>query len=168
MIFTTLLLLLAASAHLILIDDVYTVPASEWRYVEVVLQQQPVVVECDFKLVSGNSAVRSVLITRTDLQQFRLNRPVNLLAATPFEASGSFRHQVRLPGTYAVIIQNRQEDAESAKVNLRVALDFSGGAQPQVQYVPRRRQLAVILISFAVFFAIVTYSARKLLRAIKG
>jgi hypothetical protein len=36
-----------------------------------------------------------------------------------------------------------------------------------VTRLPARRQLTVILISFAVFFGIVTFSARRLRRAIK-
>ena len=38
---------------------------------------------------------------------------------------------------------------------------------PLVIRLPRERQLTVIVVSFAVFFGIVTYSARRLLRGMR-
>jgi hypothetical protein len=53
-------------------------------------------------------------------------------------------------------------------VRLRVSLDFSPRRLgPEVTRLSPERQLAVIVISFAVFFGIVAYSGRKLLRAIR-
>ena len=63
------------------------------------------------------------------------------------------------PDTY-VAIENR--GPQPVRVRLRVFLE-----QPRVRYLSRGRQLAVILISFGVFFAIVSLSARKLMRSIK-
>jgi hypothetical protein len=54
------------------------------------------------------------------------------------------------------------------RVHLRVSLDFSGRAGETIQYLSPQRRLTVILISFAVFFGIVTWSARKLLAAVKN
>jgi hypothetical protein len=44
---------------------------------------------------------------------------------------------------------------------------FSSNLSPPVTGISRERQLAVVLISFAVFFGIVTVSARQLWRAIR-
>jgi hypothetical protein len=63
------------------------------------------------------------------------------------------------PDTY-VVIENQA--ARAARVRLRVYLE-----QPQVRYLSRGRQLAVIAISFGVFFAIVSLSARRLWKAIR-
>jgi hypothetical protein len=53
-------------------------------------------------------------------------------------------------------------------VRLKISLDFAPRPQgPEVTRLSPRRQLTVILISFAVFFAIVSYSARRLLGAIR-
>jgi hypothetical protein len=60
-----------------------------------------------------------------------------------------------------VAIENRAP--RPVRVRLRVFLE-----QPQVRYLSRGRQLAVIVISFGVFFAIVSLSARKLLKAIRS
>jgi hypothetical protein len=48
-----------------------------------------------------------------------------------------------------------------------VVLDFGARPGPQVTRLSPQRQFTVILISFAVFFGIVTYSARRLLRGIR-
>jgi hypothetical protein len=53
-----------------------------------------------------------------------------------------------------------------AMVHLRVTLDFSRRG-PTVTQLSPQRQLAVVAISFAVFFGIVTFSARRLLRHLK-
>ena len=58
-----------------------------------------------------------------------------------------------------MVIENAA--AKTVRVRLRVYLE-----QPQVRYLSRGRQLAVIVISFGVFFAIVSVSARKLMKSI--
>ena len=63
------------------------------------------------------------------------------------------------PETY-VVIENL--GLRPAGVHLRVFLE-----EPPVRYLSRGRQLAVLAISFGVFFAIVSLSARKLLKAVR-
>ena len=63
-----------------------------------------------------------------------------------------------------MVVDNRALHAP-VKVHLRVALDFSVQPEQGVRTLSPERRLAVILISFAVFFGIVTWSARKLLNA---
>jgi hypothetical protein len=64
------------------------------------------------------------------------------------------------------VVDNR--DARPAAVHLRISLEFGASPGPAVTRLSSRRQLTVILISFAVFFGIVTFSARRLWRAIKS
>lgn len=162
-----LLLLLAASTRVELVDEVYTIPRAEWRYVEVVLKQTPVAVHCDFATASKGAGVRVALLTRADLDRLRADRAHGFITATPIEASGSFSYPLRTPGEYAVVVDNRGL-AEPVRVHLRVSLDFMGKPGQGVGYLSPQRRLAVIVISFAVFFAIVTWSARKLLRSLRG
>jgi hypothetical protein len=89
------------------------------------------------------------------------------MAATTPGASGRIRYRVRTPGDYVVVIDNRGGDARPAEARLRVALDFELQSGPEVTLLSPGRQFAVILISFAVFFGIVSYSARRLLRGIR-
>ena len=69
-------------------------------------------------------------------------------------------------GQYAVVIDNRLGGLEAA-AHLRVSLDFGGRPGPEVTRLSPGRQLTVIAITFAVFFAIVSYSARRLLQGIR-
>jgi hypothetical protein len=52
-------------------------------------------------------------------------------------------------------------------VRLLVSEDFSGPPVVTARYLSPGRRLTVIVVSFAFFFAIVSFSARKLLRAMK-
>jgi hypothetical protein len=164
-ILTLLLLLIATRVELV--DEVYTIPPAEWRYVQVELQQTPVRVLSEFQVLSSGDQVRVALLSQADLERLRGDEAHGFLAATPPGNRGSFGYQLAAPGHYAVVVDNRARNTP-VRVHLRVALDFSGQEQVGVRYLSPQRRLAVILISFAVFFGIVTWSARKLLRSMRG
>jgi len=157
-----LLVLWFASTRVELVNEVYSIPAADWKYLDVDLRQQPVSVDCEFQALAEDARVRVGLIRRENLRGLRRGRE-RFLHATELASRGSFHYTVREPGEYAVVVDNRS-DQRPRSVQLRVSLDFA----LDVRYLSRQRQLAVILISFAVFFGIVTYSARKLLRAVKN
>jgi hypothetical protein len=154
-----LLFLLAAFARADLIDENFEIPASDWRYVPRPLTQQPAMVDCVFQSDRPDAQVRLVLLGQADLNAWRAGRDHEEIAATPAGPRGALRMPVHDTDTY-VAIENRAPKA--VRVRLRVFLE-----QPQVRYLSRGRQLAVIAISFGVFFAIVSLSARKLLKAIR-
>lgn len=162
MTFALILLLMNSAPRLDLVDEVIDIPADEWRYVELNLKQQPVSVTCDFSAAEGDR-VRVALLRGEDLRRLRGDRPHGILAATRPGARAALRFAVPEPGEYVVVVDNRSDRA--AKVHLRVGLDFSGNAQPHVRYLSRERQWAVVLASFAFFFGVVIYSARRLLRS---
>jgi hypothetical protein len=158
-------LLAAAATSVTLVDEVYKIPANEWRYVELGLNQRPAVVSARFDVEAGSSAVRLALMRREDLEHLRAGLPHGVFAETNAAASGSLPPQVRGPGDFVLVVDNGAETA--AAVRLRVWLDFGVRAGPQVTRLSPRRQFTVILISFAVFFGIITWSARRLLRGIR-
>jgi len=80
--------------------------------------------------------------------------------------SGHLRYQVRVAGEYILLIDNREGRDRPAEAHLRVALDFGTEPGPAVSRLSVTRQITVIAISFAVFFAIAGFSARRLLRGI--
>src|SRR5207253_3020817 len=90
-----------------------------------------------------------------------------VLEMTPLARTGGIRHRVRVAGNYVIVVDNRMEKSRPADVHLRVALDFGPAPGPPVTRLSPGRQLAVIVISFAVFFAIVSYASRRLLRGIR-
>jgi hypothetical protein len=161
------LILLAAATRLELVDEILRIPAGDWRYVELGLKQQAAFVAADFEVQSGSQLVKLELMRREDLDRLRTDRPNGVIAATAAAASGRLLYHVRVPGDYVVVIDNRNAGGQEAVARLRVALDFGARPGPQVTRLSPQRQFTVILISFAVFFGIVTYSARRLLRGIR-
>jgi hypothetical protein len=162
-----LLLLLPAATRVTAVDEVYTIPPAEWRYVPMELKQTPVALSCDFEVAGNGLPVRVALLSQADLERLRADQPHGFLAASPPATRGSFGFGLHHPGTYAVVVDNRALRSP-VRVHLRVSLDFSGRAGETIQYLSPQRRLTVILISFAVFFGIVTWSARKLLAAVKN
>jgi hypothetical protein len=159
------ILMLAASAVVDVVDEVYQIPANEWRYVEVSLNQKPALVHAHYSVESGPPQVRLALMRREDLERLRAGLPHGVIEETAPGSSGSFTPHARGPGDYVVVVDNRA-DAPAA-VRLRIWLDFRVRPGPEVTQLSPQRQLIVILLSFATFFGIVTWSARRLLRGIK-
>jgi hypothetical protein len=158
-------MLLAAPASVELVDEVYQIPANEWRYVEIDLKQQPALVLATFQVLAGPAQARVALMRRQDLERLRAGQPHGLMTVTPLASSGNLSYFVHWPDDYAIVVDNRA--AQPSAVHLRISLEFGGSPGPAVTRLSARRQLAVILISFAVFFGIVTFSARRLWRAVK-
>jgi len=159
-----LLVLLAASLFgaAVLTDDVYQLPAGEWRWIRFDIRQRPATVVCHFETTGGE--VRAELVNRSELELFRQHKHHDALGSTEARSAGEFSQYLQESGEYAVVIENQGKRATA--VHLTVSLAFGG--PPQVsRFLSPTRRLTVILVSFAVFFAIVTFSARALLRAMK-
>jgi hypothetical protein len=156
--------LLLSASRVELVDEVYRIPAQEWRYVEVGLTQRPALVTATYEVTSGPPELRFALLRSEDLQKLREGAPHSVMDVTPVGSAGNLRHQVRERGEYVLVIDN-QGRAE-ASVRTRIWLDF-GARGPTVTQLSPRRQMAIILISFAVFFGIVTFSARRLLKVVR-
>ncbi len=154
-----LLLLMTAFSHVDLVDETFEIPANDWRYVPRALTQEPAMVDCIYESDRRDAQVRVVLVSQEDLNLWRVGREHDEIATTPVGPRGTLRMSIHDPGSY-IAVENRS--AQLARVRLRVFLE-----QPHVQYLSRGRQLAVIAISFGVFFGIVVFSGRRLLRAIK-
>jgi len=160
------LCLLVSPSSVDLVDEVYRIPANEWRYVEVSLRQQPALLSAEVASPAGSPEVRAALLRREDLQRLRNDHPYGVLASTAPGPLGRLHYYINDPGDYAVVLDNRDSDA-AATVRLRVWLDFAGPRGPDAGSLSPQRRLTVILLSFAGFFAIVTWSARRLLRAVR-
>ena len=159
-------MLLAAPTSVELVDEVYQIPASQWRYVDLTLKQQPALVSATFQVLTGSQQARIALMRGQDLERLRGGQLNGVLVVTPLASSGHLSYYASSPDDYAVVVDNHA--AQSSAVHLRISLEFGGAPGPAVTRLSRPRQLAVILISFAFFFGIVTFSARRLWRAVKG
>jgi hypothetical protein len=160
--FLATLVLLAISGGIELVDEVYQVPAADWRYVDLGPMHRPVIVKAAFTVESG-PPVRLMLIARRDLDRMSHGEAYAPLRAVAGHG-GSFEQRVRPPGDYVVALENAAREnrgsSQPASVHLRILLDFGDATQLS----PERR-LTVIAISLAVFCGLVGFSATKLRRA---
>ena len=152
-----LLFLLAAVSHVDLVNENYEIPANDWRYVPRPLTHEPAMADCIFQANRQDAQVRLVLLSREDLNLWRLGRDHDEISTTPAGSHGALRLSVHDPETY-LAVENR--GAQPVQVRLRVFLE-----QPSVRYLSTARRTVVILISFGVFAAMVSASARKLWKA---
>jgi hypothetical protein len=158
---------LAAATRVELVDEVYPIPADEWRYVELGLKQQPVMVEASYQVNGGSEQVRLALMRREDLEHLRQGLPHGVMAVTEPGRSGSLHCRARPPGDYVIVVDNEMGGGQPASVHLRIWLDFANDGAPEVTRLSPERQRGVVLISCAAFLGIVTWSARKLLRGVR-
>lgn len=144
-----------------LVNEDYQIAPGDWQWVEVNLRQRAGAILANFQVLSGPANVRLVLMHRRDLD----NMPLGALAQTQPAANGGFVHRVRQVGNYALVVENQSRTAPSI-VHLNVWIDFARPGR-LVETLSPRRQMTVILVSFAVFFGIVTWSVRRLWRAVR-
>ena len=157
---------LSAATRVELVDEVYPIPAEEWRYVELGLKQQAALVLAAYEVNGGSEHVRLALMRREDMEHLRQGLPHGVMAVTNPGRSGSLRCQARPPGDYIVVVDNEM-GAKPASVHLRIWLDFSPHTASEVQGISPERRRTVVLLSFAVFLGIVSWSARKLLNGVR-
>jgi hypothetical protein len=159
MILAALLLFLAAPGSQ-LVDEVVEIPAAEWRYLELNVQEIPVTVVCRSD-APGSPRLRLALVRSADLRRFRKGDDQVVLAAAPPGERGLVRFSISSQGAYAIFLDNREDADRPARVHLRVFLE-----RPQVRYPSRARQFVVVLLSSVFLFGVLFYAGRRLLRGL--
>ncbi len=141
--------------------------ADDFRWMKISVRQTPAEVDCRYEVIQGNPSVHVELLP---LDQFRLldrGRDHDTLAVTPAGRRGDFRRIVETPGQYAVVVVNAK-NAPPATVSLEVSASVNPNLGDVARTLPPRRQLTVVLISFAFFFVSVSWSAHKLIRNMRS
>jgi hypothetical protein len=156
------MLLLAASSSVELVDHTYQIPANGWSYFPLELRPQSTLVKAYFTVESG-PPVRLQLMEQADLERLNSGETHGMVLSTAVGPAGRLEVRTAKSGDYVVVVENRSGRPETSKVRLRVSIDFA-----EATLLSPQRQLTVVAISFAVFFGIVTYSARRLWLAVKG
>ena len=159
------LLLLLASNQVVLLDEKIHVPAQESYAADISLVQRPALVDCSYEVL-GNAqlGVRLALLSRAHLERFHSGLEHEVLAATPYQTSGHFQFDVRTPGEYALLVDNRTA-AQSADVVLKVTLDFHEPSAPLPVVLSESRRLTIIGLSLAFFLATAGYAVSRFRRA---
>ena len=158
------MMLLASPASIELLDETPTIAAGKWNYYAVNLRQRTARITANFQVLSPAGEVRLALLTHGDADRLYHDAPHGVLASTGVSRQGTVSFPVPRPDDYDIVVDNR-EGRHDVSVRVRVSLDF-GVTGPAVVTAAPIRQLTVIGLSFLFFFAVVTYSARRILRAI--
>ena len=153
-----------AAASSDFLDDIHQVPAGDWKYVEVPLHGHPAHIAASYEVLNGSGRVRMALMLRDDLQW--IDSDPGSILETPEGHHGFFVDPVKRVGDYVIVLDNR-EGRRAATVRLHVSLDFSGGAGSDVGGLSPRRQATVIAVSCVAFLGIVSFSARRLRKAMR-
>lgn len=138
----------------------------DYRWQTIAIRQTPSQVDCHFEVLSGGPSVHVELLPLSEFRQFDRGQDHETLVTTPDGRNGDFRRIIDVSGQYAVVVVNGKR-APPATVSLEVRTSVNPRARDTARTLPPRRRLTVILISFAFFFVTVTWSARKLLRAMR-
>jgi hypothetical protein len=158
------LMLAAAPARVVLLDELVRVPPSQSRAIDVLLKQRGALVECRYAVERGGSGVRVILLTRAEAERFESGKSHRPLASTPYERSGSFRHPVTTPGEYRLVIDNRLEGRGPALVRVELSAVF-GDPMLQVRELDPGRRARVIIVSLGLFVLIAGWAGWRMLTA---
>jgi hypothetical protein len=156
------MLLLAASSSVELVDHTYQIPANDWSFFDLGLRPRSALIKADFAVEAG-PPVQLLLMEQADLERLNRAETHGMVLSTAVGPAGRLEVRIGKAGDYAVVVENRSGRAETSKVRLRVYSDSA-----EATLLSPQRQLTVVAISFAVFFGILTYSARRLWQAVKG
>lgn len=159
------ILLLASSAATELTNEIQTIPAGDWKYIDVPLHEKSARIIASYEVLNGSGQVRMALMLHEDLERMNSDLPGTILA-TPEGRRGFFADPVKRIGDYVIVVDN-QDGRQAAQVHLRVALDYSSGRGSEVGRLSPRRQITVVAISCVAFLGIVAFSAQKLRKAMK-
>ena len=162
------LLALALQPPAVLVDAVVQIPPSDWREFDFPIEQTPVDVKCTFDAKAEPGAVRVVFLSKYDLQQFARNLPYGFLRSSPEQSHGVLGVSIRQPGDYALLVINGSKSLTPTQVHLQLESEPTKVANtPSVSYLSPRRRVITLLLSFFGFFVMVSWSAARLLKAMR-
>jgi hypothetical protein len=158
--FAILLALATSSNQTVRLD------AGEYRWWPVHVSHAPVEVTCRFRVAKGAATVHAELAPRREFRAFTRRQNYHKLTMTGEAGNGFFRQILSEPGDYAVILIN-EENAPQALVSFFIETRENPTGAEGARTLPPERRLAVILISFAIFFVSAGWSGHRLIRAMK-
>jgi hypothetical protein len=147
-------------------EQEFQLDPGEWRWVDFTVKRIPTEVDCTFKVLEGKPTVHVELLPRSEFRLFSRGERHDTLALSPASRGGSFRRIVDERGRYAVVIVNAK-NATPAMVSLDLRTDANPNVSVIARELPQTRRVIVILISFLLFLVTATWSAVRLLQAMK-
>ena len=139
----------------------------DYRWVPFTVKQIPTEADCRFEVLQGGPSVHLELLPMGEFRAFSRNKEHETLAVSPDSMKGAFRRMIDRPGQYAVVLKNSSK-SEPVVVSLEFSTNLNPNANVVAQELPPHKRLMVILISFGVFFAMVSWSGVQLIRGLKS
>ena len=138
----------------------------DFRWIPFTVNQVPTEVDSSFQVTRGDASVHMELLPMGEFRRFNRGREHETLAISENGRAGSFRRVLDTRGQYVVVVINKS-NARPVTVTLEVRTDLNPNADVSARTISPQRRLAVILISFAIFFGTVTWAGVRLLRTIR-
>jgi hypothetical protein len=134
----------------------------EYRWLPFTVQRIPTAVDCRFRVLEGGATVHMEIMPSAEFRRFSHGREYEPLAAAPDGRTGEIKRLVDKRGEFAVVVENESR-GPAALVDLEVSTNLNP-PDAQARVLSPERRLAVILISFGIFFGLVTWSGWRLWR----
>lgn len=162
------ILLLAASARgdasvAELANESFRVQPHDYRYIDAKISHWPATLICSGNVTNG-VGVRVEVLTRDELFNFVRGREHDFVLSLDKRKNPGFSQALPNKGEYAIVLVN--DDDQPDEVRLAASVQFA--REPDVaRYLTPGKRLTVILISMMVFFTTVSWSAWKLVGAMR-
>jgi hypothetical protein len=130
------------------------------RYVPVKVTRIPTLVAGHFRVLQGAPTVHMEFMTEWAYRRFSRGRDFDSIASSPEGRDEEIRQTIGETGWVYVVIVNESKTAGAV-----VDLDIHTELTPDARVLPPERRLTVILVSFGIFFALVSWSGWRLWRA---
>jgi hypothetical protein len=160
------LLLTMVTSRVELFHGELDVPRSEWRALSIPLHERPATVEAKFRVLQGDSRIRILVLTKKEADRFQQGQRPQVLASSERSAEGVFQYVFGAPDDYELLIDNRLESGEPARVEMEVSLLYNEFTSFDPKTLTRDRRLTVIFASLAVFALVGGWSGWKLFPAV--
>jgi hypothetical protein len=136
----------------------------EYKWLPLTVQRIPTEVACRFRVLRGGPTVHMEILSASEFRRFNRGRDYDALATAPDGREGELQRLIDERGEFAVVVAN-EDRAPEAMVDLEVSTDLNPSEDSMVRVLSPGRRLAVIVISFGIFFGVVMWSGFRLSRA---
>lgn len=149
------------------LDEAVPVGPGKIRTLELPLRSPNARVVCQYSVLEGRNGVRVLLMTRDDADRWWRGEPHTVLAGTSYGHGGSFSQRMEAPGDYRIVLDNRVEDHDAARVLLRVHIVHGEGDGDALHGPEPRRAQIVVWTSVGFFLICVGWTGSRIRSAVE-
>lgn len=142
----------------------FRLDSGEFQWIDFRVNQVPTEVDCRFRVVRGDASVHMELLSEREFDQLNKGGTHATLAVSDDGKFGRIRRLLDWRGRYVVAVVNKR-GARPALVTFELRTDVNPNSNVSARELSPERRLAVIAISFGIFFAIVAFCGWKMMRA---